>query len=64
MTGFTRVELLKDMIDLFGGLRFHHINLCSVDGMRFLLGTFEKTWETSLLYPTDPRGEGFSLEDV
>jgi len=45
MTRFTRVELLKDMIDLFGGLRFRHMNLCKVDGMRLLPGTCEKRWK-------------------
>ena len=61
MTSFTRVELLKDMIDLFGGLRFCRMNLCNVNGMRLLLDTCANTLETLRLYPGDPRGEGFSL---
>jgi len=64
MTCFTRVELLKDMIDLFGGLRFRRMELCNVDGMRLLLDACAKTLETLQLYPLDPRGEGFSLEYV
>ena len=64
MTSFTRVELLKDMIDLFGGLRFRYMDLCNVDGMRLLLDTCAKTLETLRLHPADPRGEGFPLEDV
>ena len=60
MSCFTRVELLKDMIDLFGGIRFRHMDLCNVDGMRLLLDACANALETLRLYPTDPRGEGFS----
>ena len=64
MISFMRVELLKDMIDLFGGVRFRHMDLCNVAGMRLLLDTCAKTLETLRLYPSDPRGEGVSLEGV
>ena len=64
MTSFTRMELLKDMIDLFGGLRFSYMDFCNVDGMRLLLDTCAKTLETFRLHPADPRGELFPLEDV
>jgi len=64
MTSFTRVEFLKDMIDLFGGLRFCYMDLCNVDGMRLLLDACANTLEKLRLHPADPRGEGFSLEDV
>ena len=64
MAHFTRVGLLKDMIDLFGGVRFRHMDLCNVDGMRLLLDSCATTLETLRLYPTDPRGEGVSLEGV
>ena len=64
MISFTRVKLLKDMIDLFGGVRFRHMDLCNVAGMRLLLDTCAKTLETLRLYPSDPRGEGVSLEGV
>ena len=57
MMCFTRVGLLKDMIDLFGGLRFHGMHLFDVDGMRLLLEACAKTLEAIVLYPTDPRGE-------
>jgi hypothetical protein len=59
---FTRVGLLKDMIDLFGGIRFRHMNLFNVDGMRLLLDACAKTLETVMLYPTDPRGEQLSVK--
>jgi len=64
MTSFTRVELVKAMIDLFGGLRFCYMDLCNVDGMQLLLDTCAKTLETLRLHPADHRGEGFSLDDV
>jgi len=57
---FARVELLKDMIDLFGGVRFHHMDLCDVYGMRLLLDACAKTLETLRVYPIDPRCENFS----
>ena len=60
MTCFTRVELLKDVIVLFKGVRFHHMDLCNVNGMRLLLGTCAKTLETLRLYPTNPRGKRVS----
>ena len=57
MTGFTRPLLLKDMIDLFGGLRFRRMNLCGVEGMPLLLNACANTLETLRLYPTNPRCE-------
>ena len=64
MSHSTRVGLLRDMIDLFGGVRFRHMDLCNVDGMRLLLDTCAKTLEMLRLYPTDPRGGGVSLKGV
>ena len=52
--------LLKDVIDLFGGFRFCHMDLFQVDGMRLLLGACAKTLESVVLDPTDPRGERLS----
>jgi len=54
---FTRVDLLKDMIDLFGGIRFRYMYLYNVDGMRLLLDACAKTLETFELNPADPRSE-------
>ena len=55
MLCFTRVELLKDMINLFGGIRFHRMDLCNVAGMGLLLSACEKTLEALRSYPTDQR---------
>ncbi|KAF9644966.1 hypothetical protein BDM02DRAFT_3190142 [Thelephora ganbajun] len=62
MTRFGGVGLFKDMIQLFGGIRFRYMDLFEVGGMRFLLGACVKTLETLRLYPTDPRA-GTSLRD-
>ena len=54
MTSFTRVGILKDMIALFGGIRFRHMDLFDVDGAWLLLGACAQTLETLRLYPSDP----------
>jgi len=64
MTCFTRVGLLKDMIDLFGGIRFRYMDLYYVRGMRLLLDTCAETLETLWLYPSDPHGESLFLQSV
>ena len=64
MTCFTRVGLLKVTIALFGGIRFHHMDLFNVYGTRLLLHACAKTLETFRLYPSDPRGEGVLSEAV
>jgi len=64
MTCFTRVGILEDMIDLYGGIRFRHMDLFSVHGMRLLLDACAETLETLRLYPIDPRGEEVSSEGV
>ena len=51
------VDLLKDMIDLFGGIRFRYMDLYNVRGMRLLLDACAETLETLMLYPSDPHGE-------
>ena len=61
---FTKVDLLKDMIDLFGGLRFRYMHLLDVDGMRLLLDACAETLEILVLYPTDPHGKFLSFKDV
>jgi len=52
MTYFTRVGLLEDMVHLFGGIRFRHMDLYKVDRMRLLLDACSRTLETLRLYPT------------
>ena len=59
LTGLAREGILKDMIDLFGGIRFRHMDLYDVNETRLLLGACAKTLETLRLYTTDRRGEDF-----
>ena len=49
-------------MDLFKGIRFHHMELFDVDGMRVLMDACAETLETLRVYPTDPRGEQLSLK--
>lgn len=60
LTCFTREELVKDMITLFGGFRFRSMDLFRVKCVRLLLSACAETLETLRLYPTDPYGEHFS----
>ena len=48
-----RVDILKDMIDLFGGIRFRYMDLGNVNGVRLLLYTCAKTLETLRLYTSE-----------
>ena len=56
ITRFTKFGLLRDMIDLFGGIRFRRMDLADVDGTWLLLDACAKTLETLRLYPTDLHG--------
>ena len=47
----TKVDLLKGMINLFGGIRFCCVDLFCVDGMRLLLDVCAETLETVVLDP-------------
>ena len=64
MENITNATLVKDMIDLFGGLRFRNMNLFNVNGMRLLLNACAETLEAIMVYPTDPRGKCISHEDA
>ena len=64
MTCFTRIGILEDMIDLFGGIRFCYMDLFCVHGVWLLLAACAETLETLRLYPHDPRGERPSLKGV
>ena len=64
MTHFRRVGLLKDMIHLFGGIRFRYLYFDNVDGMRLVLDACAKTLENLVLEPTDPRSEQLSLKSI
>ena len=51
------VLFAKTMIDLFGGIQSHHMDLYGVDGTSLLLGACAKRLETLRLYLDDPRGQ-------
>lgn len=57
MSCFSGVGFLKDMVDLFGGVRFHYMDLFAVGEARLLLNAAAETLETARLYPADPYGE-------
>ena len=61
---FTTVGLLKEVIDLSGGIRFWRVRLFHVEGMRLLLAAGAETLEILVLDPGDPRGEKPSLNDT
>ena len=48
---------MKDMIAVFGGLHFRHMDLFRVKCVRLLLSACTETLETLRLYPSDPYGE-------
>ena len=48
---------MKEMITLFGGLRFRHMDLFGVAFVHVVLDACAETLETLRLYPTDPFGE-------
>ena len=56
LASITGDEFVTDMIALFGGLRFRHMELFAVECTRPLLHTCAKTLDTLRLYPTDPFG--------
>ena len=51
-----------DMIALFGGIRFHYMNLFDVSEPRLPLSACAETLETLRLDPTDPQGEQLHLK--
>jgi hypothetical protein len=57
LTCFTRESLVKEMILLFGGLRFRHMELFGVKCVQLLLEACADTLETLRLYPTDASRE-------
>jgi hypothetical protein len=61
VVGLKKVGLLKEMIDIFGGIRFCYLEIYDVGEMRLLLDACAKTLETLWLYSTDPQGEQLSL---
>ena len=59
LTCFTREKLLKEMIALFGGLRFRYMDIFRVKCVRLLLDASGETLETLRVYPTELYGENF-----
>ena len=57
-------SLLKDMVDLFGGLRFRQMDLSNVYGISFLLNACANTLETLRLDPVDSDSESFSPKAI
>jgi len=57
-----RVDLLKHMIHLFGGIRFRCMEIFDVEETRLLLDACAGTLKTLYLYPTDPCGEQLNLK--
>jgi hypothetical protein len=53
VTCFTRERLMKEMISLFGGLRFRQMDLFGVMCVQLLLNECSETLETLRLYATD-----------
>ena len=62
LTCFTREMLVKDMIDLFGGLRFRCMDLFRVKCVRLLLDACAESLERLRLYPSDPYSEHLSRQ--
>ena len=57
LTFFTRENLVKDMIALFGGLRFRYLDLFGVKCAQLLFDACAETLETLRLYSFDIYGE-------
>ena len=54
---FKKEDLVKDMITLFGGLRFRHMDLFEVSCSQLLLNECAETLETLRLYSANARGK-------
>jgi len=59
MTSVTNVNLLKDMVRLFGGIRFRYVDLFNVAGVQLWVDACAGILETLRLYPI---GERLSLK--
>ena len=55
MTSVSGVDLLKEMIRLFGGIRFRYMDLFNVGGVWLWIDACAETLETLRLYPTSGR---------
>ena len=59
LTCLTREKLVREMIVLFGGLRFSYMDIFRVKCAQLLLDACAETLETLRLYPVDEYGEEF-----
>ena len=59
-----RAGLAKTMIEVFGGVRFHHMDLFRMGGTQPLLYACANTLKILQLYATDLYGENFLSKDV
>ena len=64
MMRFKKVGILKDIIALFGGIRFCRMRFFDVDGMPLLLDAAAETLEVLVMQPDDPRSEQPSLRGM
>jgi len=61
---FRRVDILKDMINLFGGIRFRYMHVRFAKGIQLLLNACAESLETLCFDPTDLRGEQLSPKGI
>jgi len=61
---FNAADFLKDMVGLFGGIRFRYVDLYDAHGMRPLLAACAEALESVVLDPTDPLGEKLPLKST
>ena len=54
LTHFPSETFFRDMITLFGGLRFQYMDLCGVEGSQLLLGACADTLQTVRVNPIAP----------
>ena len=64
VVGLKEAGLLKEMIDLFGGIRFRYMDIYDVEGTQLLLAACVDTLETLRLNPEDPRGKKLSPKHI
>ena len=58
LTHFTDDTIFRDMITLFGGLRFRYMDLFSVEGSALLLDACRDTLQSVRVYPSIPNSRG------
>jgi hypothetical protein len=64
MVGLKEAGLVKEMIGLFGEIRFRYMDIYDVEGTQLLLAACVDTLETLRLNPEDPRGKERSPKHI